>query len=50
MQIFLSYANGYKWLVMAIESVKVMPNAKIHELKTIITLTFVQESGPATSG
>ena len=45
-----SYANGDKLFVMAIENVEVMLNAKIHELKTIIKLTFVQESGPTTSG
>ena len=44
-----AYANRDKLLVIAIENVKVMQNAKTHGLKTIIKLTFSQESGPATS-
>ena len=49
-----SYANvpilrKRRQIVIAIENVKVMRNAKIHELKTIIKLTFGQESGPVTS-
>ena len=49
MQMFLSYANRNQLFALVIKNVKVMRNAKIHELKTIMKLTFVKESGPATS-
>ena len=39
--------DGGKCFVVAIENVKVMQNVEIHGLKTIRTLTFVQESGHA---
>ena len=50
-----SYANiPFLWkrrqlFVIAIENVKMMRNTKIHELKTIIKLSFIQEFGLATS-
>ena len=39
------YVDGDKCFVVAIENVKVMQNVEIHGLKTIRTLTFVQEPG-----
>ena len=46
----LPMQKGDKFFIVAIENVKVMQNVKSYELKTIIKLTFVQESGPTTSG